>query len=69
MKLTNKKKEHLIRMNEKYSKTGERVLAFAFKDIKNNFDHEDDLEDGYTFIGITGMVDPPRDDVSEAISK
>ena len=55
--------------NEQMADRALRVLALATK----HFDGEagdltdEDLETGYTFIGLVGMIDPPRPGVAEAI--
>ena len=50
---------------------GQRVLAIAFKSAAK--DHQvlnfSDLETGLTLIGIVGIIDPPREEVSTAIYK
>ena len=50
---------------------GQRVLAIAYKKAKNNHSELrfDDLETGLTLIGIVGMIDPPREEVSRSIEK
>lgn len=43
-----------------------RVLGFAVRDCKN----QDDMkEGGLTFVGMTGMIDPPRAEVYHALKK
>ena len=55
--------------NEQMADRALRVLALAIK----HFDGEagelsdEDLETGYTFIALVGMIDPPRPGVAEAI--
>ncbi len=54
--------------NEKFSNRALRVLAFAMKEINNEsfvpaLDDEFDL----TLIGLTAMIDPPRESVYDAI--
>ncbi|EXJ23052.1 putative cation-transporting P-type ATPase [Alkalibacterium sp. AK22] len=52
------------------SRKGERVLAAAVKDVENdrmNIDHED-VSHGLTILGLTGIIDPPRENVIDAIA-
>jgi magnesium-transporting ATPase (P-type) len=50
---------------------GERVLAFAAKAAADGEGRLTvaDLESGLTFLGIMGFIDPPRDEVVEAIGE
>ncbi|MBA2722691.1 MAG: HAD-IC family P-type ATPase [Methylibium sp.] len=53
---------------------GERVLGFGIKwlaDDRAPLDRIDlgDLDDGVTFLGIVGFIDPPRDEVIRAIAE
>lgn len=51
-------------VNDEMASRGLRVLAFAERRLASRFD---DLHSGYTFLGLAGMNDPPRDGVAEAI--
>ncbi|QFU83173.1 calcium-translocating P-type ATPase, PMCA-type [Natronorubrum aibiense] len=42
-----------------------RVLAMAYRDEPAD---ADDLNDGLTFVGLSGMIDPPRTEVADAIA-
>lgn len=47
-----------------------RVLGLAYKDVRptDQCDSENDVENGLVFIGLAGMIDPPRREVKEAIA-
>ncbi|GEK89446.1 ATPase, P-type (transporting), HAD superfamily, subfamily IC [Alkalibacterium putridalgicola] len=54
---------------EELSSKGQRVVAVGVKQLdqkKEDIDHPD-MEDGITFLGIVGIMDPPRDEVIESI--
>lgn len=52
--------------NETFSKQGLRVLAFAYKLVKNPNITVDDEQD-LIFIGLTAMMDPPREESKPAV--
>jgi Ca2+-transporting ATPase len=52
--------------NIKFAEESMRVLGFAYKKCKK---HEDFKEEELIFVGLQAMIDPPREDVKEAISK
>lgn len=63
------KEENIRKINEEYSNNALRVLAFGYKEI-NDIDNIDiDDENGYTFIGLIAMIDPPRAEVIDAVKK
>jgi len=47
---------------------GLRILAFAKKEGLDALDH-DDPGDGWTFLGLVGMIDPPRPEAIKAIER
>ena len=54
---------------EKMAEQGMRVLAFAYLDLaehKTDISHED-IKSGFTFLGLQGMIDPPRPDAIKAV--
>ena len=57
--------------NEHMANEALRVLAFAYKEIDHvpsKYEMEN-LESGLTFIGMVGMIDPPREEAKKAVEK
>lgn len=50
--------------NFEFSRNGLRVLAFAYKKMKENMQIE---ENGLTFLGLIAMMDPPRRESEAAV--
>jgi Ca2+-transporting ATPase len=59
-----------IKINNEMSKNALRVLAVAYKEIDNipSNPSPDKLENGLTFMGLVGMIDPPRPEAKNAVS-
>ena len=57
--------------NEQMADRALRVLALAVKHFETDAEHTSDeaWESGFTFIGLVGMIDPPRPGVAEAIQR
>jgi P-type Ca2+ transporter type 2C len=72
--LVNKDKKDILDINHTLSTQALRNLGFAYKEMtKTEFekvkDDEKQLEKGLTFLGIQGMIDPPRIEVKELITQ
>ncbi len=53
-----------------FAKNGLRTLALARKNIRKDTDiTEENAENNLTFLGIVGVIDPPRPEVREALDK
>jgi len=69
--LTPEKREEFEEEVEKLAGEALRVLGFAIKEVSDDNVREvpeEKLESDLTFIGLQGMLDPPREEVSEAIN-
>ena len=68
-KLTQKDKDIIYERNSNLALDALRVLAFAFKTQKNEFKKytSENTENDLVFVGLIGMIDPPREEVAEAI--
>ena len=67
------KKYHSIieNVNEKMAKEALRVLGCAYKIIDNEPTKEEmkDIENNLIFLGMVGMIDPPREEAKIAVEK
>jgi potassium/sodium efflux P-type ATPase len=62
--------QQIISQIERLGSKGMRVLAVAQKDWSKNNSKElstNDVLDGFQFVGLIGMIDPPRTEAIEAI--
>ncbi len=67
--LNENKKQELKRKEEELSNKAYRILAFAFKELSDEYNFDISLENNLIFVGMTLMIDPPRLDVKEAINE
>lgn len=66
--LNENKKQELKNKEKELSNKAYRILAFAFKEIKSEY-NLDNLENELIFVGMSLMIDPPRLDVKESINE
>ena len=63
--------DEILKANMEFSSNGLRVLSYAYKKAPENFDPQNiTLNDEYdlTFIGLTAMIDPPREESKTAVA-
>lgn len=65
-KMDAKEKNRILKSVEEMGKDGLRVLAFAKKEVRGKLDLEK-VENDLDFVGLAGMIDPPRKEVKDAI--
>lgn len=67
-RLTNKIKQEILDKNSEMAKRALRVLGFAQKTFSNGIPEDlSQAEDNMVFLGLVGMIDPPRKEVYDAI--
>ena len=57
--------------NEGLAKNALRVLGFAYKEVDKVPTNEEmkDIESHLTYVGMVGMIDPPREEAKQAVEK
>lgn len=67
--ITDEDKKKIRKLNEKYSKDALRVLAIAIRPLEpDGRDYVmEEVEKDVTFLGLMGMIDPPKEGVKESI--
>jgi Ca2+-transporting ATPase len=69
IKFEDKEKANIYKVSEAMALQALRNLGFAYKELPASQEaFGEDLEKDFIFVGITGMIDPPRDEVKDAIS-
>ena len=67
--LDSAQKNNIIRENENMAKEALRVIAVAYLDVDNLPRKIDtSIENNLIFVGLIGMIDPPRPGVKEAVA-
>ena len=66
MRLNSEVKEEILSRVEDMAKRAMRVLALAYRRLDEGYNREE-VEKGMVFLGIVGMIDPPRAEVKEAV--
>ncbi len=73
--LDDETRRNFLKINEAMASRALRVLAFAEKPLDGDFDFKsndetksnEETKNGYIFLGFTGMIDPLREGVVEAV--
>ena len=67
--LGEKEKVEILKVNEEMAQAALRVLGFAYRKCPDPIEcTEEYLEHHMVFVGLAGMMDPPREEAIEAIS-
>lgn len=66
--LTAEKREEILRVNEKMAQGALRVLGVSYREVSADLVCvEDAVEHDLVFLGLVGMMDPPREEAIEAV--
>jgi Ca2+-transporting ATPase len=71
VRLTEKQKDEIKETVREMSNEALRVLGFAYKNVdeKKDNDFSRIKDEGFVFLGLQGMIDPPRPEVKDAVAK
>ena len=69
--ITEEEKQSIIERNDVFAKQALRVLALAYREVteKQQKYSVEDTEGDLTFVGLMGMMDPPRPEVQQAVKR
>ncbi|WP_410511130.1 HAD-IC family P-type ATPase [Paenibacillus sp. BR2-3] len=61
----------ILKQSEKLASSALRVLGFAYRELQaDEHDQQADLDErDMIYVGMTGMIDPPKDDVRKSIEE
>ena len=68
-RLTAEKKAEILEQNQAFAEQALRVLGVGYRELPVEFDQQNlaQYEENIIFVGLVGMIDPPRPEVKKAI--
>lgn len=69
IEMTEDIRSKLKEQNEAYSRKALRVLAFGYRELGQGEILDIESEKDFVFIGLIAMIDPPREEVIDAVAK
>jgi Ca2+-transporting ATPase len=68
--LTAERRAEILANNEDLAGQALRTLGVAFRSLpKDAFDFDEEVERELVFLGLIGMIDPPRDEAKDAVAR
>ncbi len=66
VRLTAEYRKQILAKNSEYADDALRVLSFAYKEMKSR---NEKIEEGLIFVGLQGMIDPPKFEVKNYVAR
>ena len=61
---------NFLKINSDMARNALRVLAYAYKELDSSLkEYDESIETDLIFVGLSGMIDPPREEVKDALKK
>ncbi|MFD2245929.1 cation-translocating P-type ATPase [Pontibacter ruber] len=60
--------DRLLQVNNQFAQNGMRVLGIAYRELQEPHNNGRSLEEKLTFVGMMGIIDPPRAAVKSAVA-
>lgn len=67
--MSDEMKNEIMAANDEMAKKGLRVLALAYKELQGSSFPQENTENNLMFLGLVGMMDPPRKEVIDSIAQ
>jgi Ca2+-transporting ATPase len=67
--LTEEQKKQILQQNERLAKDALRVLGFAYRSIQWEKNKSKPLDENLIYVGLVGMMDPPKEDIEQSIQE
>jgi Ca2+-transporting ATPase len=65
--LTSEDRKTVMAVAHEMAEDALRVLGLAYKRLDDTASSTDEIEKDMIFVGLVGMIDPPREEVKEAV--
>ncbi len=68
--LTDIDRKKILSANQRFAENALRVIALAYREVPLSTEHEiEAIEKDLIFVGLAGIIDPPREGVKEAVAR
>ncbi|MCK4492256.1 MAG: HAD-IC family P-type ATPase, partial [Candidatus Altiarchaeales archaeon] len=67
--ITEEDRDRILKMNENFGREALRILSIAYREIDAQDYTPENTEKNLVFVGLAGMIDPPREDAIGAVEQ